>query len=93
MQAITTKYIGPSNVRGSRVKATALGGSVTLGWNDSLNSDANHKCAAQVLANKLGWNYGEWIEGHLPDGSSVWVCNAKHGVERFEVDCPGGSVS
>lgn len=65
-QAIITKYIGPSNVRGSRVKATAAAGSVTLHWDDSLNSDANHRRAARALAEKLKWA-GHWFCGGLPD--------------------------
>jgi len=75
MQAITTKYIGPSNIKGSRVKAQCQAGSVTLGWDDSLNSDQNHTLAAQTLARKLGWTYGTWHGGGLPNGDGcVFVC-------------------
>ena len=74
MQAITTKYIGPANVKGSRVKATAQAGSVTLDWDDSLNSEQNHRIAAEALARKYGW-HGTWISGWLPDGSAqCWTC-------------------
>lgn len=86
MQAIRTKYIGPTNVRGSRVKATAQAGSITLQWDDRLNADANHAAAAKALATKLGWNYGKWIGGQLPDASTVWVCNSdKAYTETFTV--------
>ena len=34
-QAIVTKYLGPTKSRGSRVKATASAGSITLAWNDA----------------------------------------------------------
>ena len=71
-QAITTRYIGPSNVRGSRVKATAAAGSVTLHWDDALNSDANHQAAAVALAAKYGWG-GKWFGGSIADGC-VFVC-------------------
>lgn len=84
MQAIITKYIGPTNVRGSRVKATAQAGSVTLEWDDALNRDDNHMAAAKALATKLGWDYGEFIAGTLPDGCDVWVLNAKTS-DRFTV--------
>jgi hypothetical protein len=55
MQTILTKYIGPSNVKGSRVKAWNSGkaASVVLSWDHSLNSEDNHKAAAQALAEKL----------------------------------------
>ena len=73
MQAIRTKYIGPGNVRGSRVKATAQAGSLTLGWDDALNFERSHLAAAQELALRLGWA-GQWAGGCLPDGSTAWVC-------------------
>lgn len=71
-QAITTKYLGPSNVRGARVKASAEAGSVTLSWNHALNSDENHRKAAEALRDKMGWNtdgYGELHGGGLPGQS------------------------
>jgi hypothetical protein len=54
-QAIVTKYLGPTNFRGGRVKATAEAGSITLFWDCSLNSDANHRRAAEALAARFGW--------------------------------------
>jgi hypothetical protein len=66
-QAITTKYLGPTNSRGSRVKATASAGSVTLSWDHALDSDENHRAAALALAAKFGWD-GEWIGGGLEHG-------------------------
>jgi hypothetical protein len=76
MQAIVTRYFGPGNVRGSRVKATCQAGSITLEWADNLNSNENHLAAAKAMVNKMGWHYGTWIAGGLPDGSYVWVCAA-----------------
>lgn len=58
-QAITTKYLGPSNVRGSRVKARAEAGSVTLSWDHGLSNAENHKAAAVALCKKF-----KWIGGH-----------------------------
>lgn len=87
MQAITTRYIGARNVRGSRVKATASAGSVTLTWDDSLNSEQNHLAAAQALANKFNW-HGTFIAGEVYNGATVWVCydvNAPHKVSHFSI--------
>lgn len=82
-QAITTKYIGPSNVRGSRVKATASAGSVTLSWDDALNIDDNHARAARALADKFGWR-GIWHAGGLPKGNgNVFVCVPDSGAASF----------
>ena len=51
---ILTKYLGPTNTRGSRVKATSGGGmSVVIAWDDELNIDENHAAAAAALAAKL----------------------------------------
>ena len=75
MPAIITKYIGPSNVRGSRVKAYVENKSVTLGWDDALDSDANHLQAARELADKLEWDYdGEFLHSmSLPKGKGARV--------------------
>lgn len=50
--AITTKYIGPTNYRPSRVKAKAHYGSVTISWDHALNTDENHEQAARALIAK-----------------------------------------
>ena len=77
MQAIHTKFLPPANVRGSRVKATAQAGSLTLHWDHALNADDNHTAAARAFATKYGWA-GRWYGGTLPDGSSVFVCADPH---------------
>jgi len=74
MQAIVTKFLGPTNVRGSRVKASAAAGSITLSWDHSKNPTGNHAAAAEALARKLGWA-GRWIAGGNPDDSGfTFVC-------------------
>ena len=49
-QAIVTKYIGAGNTRGSRVKATAWAGSVTIPYDTRLSSAEAHAEAAKALA-------------------------------------------
>jgi hypothetical protein len=74
MQAIQTKYLGPTNYKGARVVAECDAGRVTLSWDHALNVEDNHAAAAQALAKKLGWtNYGPWHGGSLKDGSMAWV--------------------
>ncbi len=88
MQAITTRYFGAGNVRGSRIKATAAAGSVTLHWDDSMNPEQNHCAAAKQLALKFGWTYGTYRSGALPDGTRVWVCadhDSREGRDHFEL--------
>jgi hypothetical protein len=88
-QAITTKYIGPSNVKGSRVKARAAAGSITLHWDDALNSEDNHRAAAQAYATKMGW-HGKYYQGSLPDDSGYcFVCvDQREPNAAFEVIKP-----
>lgn len=83
MQAIVTKFLGPTDFKGSRVKATceARPRGVTVGWdygagNATHQSDveANHDRAAVALIRSMGW-YGYWIRGALPDGRGYcYVC-------------------
>jgi hypothetical protein len=80
MQAIVTKFIGPTNHRGSRIKATAQVGSLTLSWDHALNSDGNHRAAALALANKFKWlEYSDLSEGgSLPAGNGeCFILTAK----------------
>lgn len=69
VQAIHTKYFGPSNVRGSRIKAQCDAGSLTVGYDHALDVEGNHAAAAEALRKKLGWNspyYGKLAGGALP---------------------------
>ena len=72
MNAIQTKYLGPSNVRGPRVKAAASDGdrsppSITLGWDHALSSEENHLQACRALIRKMGWA-GKWVAGSTREG-------------------------
>jgi hypothetical protein len=63
MKAIRTTYIGPGNVKGSRVTARDSDGNrVTLTWDPALNADDNHRAAAYALRDKMKWP-GELISG------------------------------
>jgi hypothetical protein len=76
-QAIETRYFGPTNVKGSRVKAECAAGSVTIDWASELNVDQNHYRAAWMLIEKLGWNKTSRVTGlkmgQLKRGSYVFV--------------------
>jgi hypothetical protein len=85
MQAITTRFIGPTNSRGARYKATCEAGSITLGCDYALDSEGNHIRAAQSLIARLGWfhdgargdRYGDWFHGGTP-GGYVFVCAVEY---------------
>lgn len=69
MQSIETKFIAPSNVKGSRVKAwnNQKSKSLTLDYQHGLNYEANMQNVAFMLATKLGWK-GEFVGGHTSQG-------------------------
>lgn len=75
-QAIQTKYLGPTNHRGSRVKASCAAGSVTVPWDHALNTENNHAAACAALCAKLGWiepRRGAFLE----NGSAVFVATSR----------------
>jgi len=70
MQAIITKYLGPTEHKPSRVKARAANGqSITMSWHsiDKDNTEDAHRVAAEALRDKLGWT-GELIAGGTKEG-------------------------
>ncbi len=73
LQAITTRYLGPTDHRGSRVKATAQAGSITVGLDYALGQDENHHAAAEALAKRYGWETDGWASGVGADGRFVFV--------------------
>jgi hypothetical protein len=91
-QAITTRYLGPSNVRGARVKAFAEAGSLTFSWDHALNSEENHCKAARAFAEKYGWK-ARYVGGCVAGRDYVW-CGEYHtspsrdGVDVFDLDQP-----
>lgn len=85
-QAIETKYLGPTNHRGSRVSAKAYGGHVVTSWACNLNSEQNHAAGAYELAKKMEWS-GVWVAGGNATGTgNVYVWVAKEPGDLFEAD-------
>lgn len=65
MQAIVTKYLGPTNYRGSRVKVMCDAKTMTVSWSHEDNTDDNHDFAVRRLCAALGW-CGTLVRGGLP---------------------------
>ena len=71
MQAIHTKYIPASNVKGSRIKATSDNGhSVIVSRNGALSGHLVHFEAVKALVakHKLDWNIDNMCYGGSSDG-------------------------
>lgn len=72
MQAIEVHFLGPTDHRNPRWKATADAGSVTIDQPDRLAGMEAARAAAEALRDKLGWTeangYGPMFGGGLPRG-------------------------
>jgi len=55
MQAIKTRYIGPTNSKPARIKASCEAGSIIISWPHELNVEDAHTFAAIRLIKKLNW--------------------------------------
>jgi hypothetical protein len=75
-QAIETKYLGATNAKGGRIKATAWAGSVTIGYDYALDAQGNHKAAADALIAKLGWT-GTFAQGGNVKGDGYYFVNVE----------------
>jgi hypothetical protein len=78
MQAIQTRYFGPTNTKGARIKAWAAAGSITISYPYELSGQAVHRKAAEALVKKLGWDeLANLLGGCLPNGDYCFVFNSK----------------
>jgi len=81
-QAIKTKYLGATNFRGARIKATCAADQITIPWSYDLGTESNHDSARKSLQIKIcreiekrdGYSRANepWIQpmigGALPNG-------------------------
>lgn len=73
-QSITTKYLGPTDRTGSRIKATSSGGlSRTVHYDHALDLDDNHKAAAVALCKKMEWKGKLAVGGGVKGTGNVYV--------------------
>lgn len=99
MTSIVTKFLSPTDHRGSRVSAQVSDygsdmelysrskgrpGRLVVGWNHALNVEDNHKAVAMALAKRLEWS-GEWIGADAP-GSAGYVFVRASSFCRFTVE-------
>lgn len=55
MQAIRTRYIGPTNSRGSRIQAKCEAKTIYVRYDHALNIEENHEAACKALVQSMGW--------------------------------------
>lgn len=82
--AITTRYVGPTNYRGSRIIATGPGLThdgpktrATVSWNYEIGSgEDQYRPAAEAIADQLraaGWHVTVGAGATLPDDGYVFI--------------------
>lgn len=83
MIAIETKYLGPTDYRGSRIKAyTTNGQQLTIPYPHEFSGAECHAVAARALARKMDWtNAGDLVSGATRDGYAFVFANS----ESFEI--------
>lgn len=79
MQAIRTKYIGPSNVKGSRIQAKCEARTIYLSYDSELSEYENHKSACTALVRAMGWGVDGYADmlGGVFDNAHYWVFDGK----------------
>jgi hypothetical protein len=79
MQAIRTRYFGPSNVKGSRIQAKCEARTIYVGYDHALNLDENHKAACKALLTAMGWITKDYpaVYGGTFDNDMYWVFTAE----------------
>lgn len=76
MQAIETKYLGPTDTRGGRIKAECERGSITVNCDGSSDIERQHVEAAEALVAKFakedaaryGTKKNPWQRGFISGG-------------------------
>lgn len=77
MQAIITKFYGPTNSKGARIKAECAAGKVFVPYSYEYNTQDAHWQAAKALIVKMGWQEwdGKWVCGGSIDASGFVFVN------------------
>ena len=73
MQAITVKYLSPTNTQGARLKADTKAGSVTIGYPYHTQGETAARIAAYALCEKFRWKPHNLEGGQLKNGDYVFV--------------------
>lgn len=71
MQAILTKYHGPTNTRGARISARCQRGRISVSYNSEWNDEENHKHAACVLCDRFGKE--DYVRYGSPQTDNPWL--------------------
>ena len=90
MKAILTKYMGPTESRGSRVVAYTTDQRVSIPYDSSLDDYEVYEKAAHALMRKMGWSgrivggsyKNNWIFVFVPSGDGRDRSRARRSARR-----------
>lgn len=89
MKAIFTKYVPPTNTRGSRIKAFDEDrNSVTISFEQAGSIEDAHRAAAEALIRKMKWNPTRIVSAGMKNGF-VWTMldyRPGHPVQTYKVN-------
>lgn len=83
MQAIRTRYHGPTNTKGSRISAECEAGRIYVPYDHSLDLADNHKAAALALMEKLDWVDTPYAGGVF-EGDYYWAAIIEYPKELID---------
>lgn len=78
MQAIETKYLGPTNTKGSRIKAFCEAGSITISRSFNASDWDGHRLAVVALCKKLDAEHAKRYD--CEPGKSGWTSDKRWGA-------------
>ena len=87
-QTIITRFLGPTNHRGSRIKATSWRASVTIPYPHELDTGRAHRAAAEALCVKLAEEEGGWPPGawRITAGADLPAGNGYAFITEYQPD-------
>lgn len=90
-QAISTKYLAPTDTKGSRIKATtgSGGASITIDKDDSLSDEKSHLKAIEALLEKMGWDKERMAIGGTKEGYVAVPVPYPHNFHNFKKPLKG----
>ena len=90
-QAIMTYFLSPTNTKGTRIKARAFAGSITIARDYELDDDQNLALAMLALCRKYKWDSTFYVPGALDlNNSVVWVCVEQEWIKKMGGDNGNG---
>jgi hypothetical protein len=76
LQAVETRYVGPTNHRGARIIVRCEHKSRTYPWDHALGIQENHRAAAEAFLVYMDWLNlkGWWAQGATRTGYAFVFC-------------------